>query len=300
MAEDPYETLGVSRTATQDEITRAFRKLAKKHHPDLNPGNREAEERFKTISAANEILSDPEKRARFDRGEIDASGQERPERGFYRGYAETGPGAKYHDAGEEADLGDLFGDLFGRGPGGPMRMRGRDRHYTLAIDFLGAVNGETRRLTLPDGGTLDVKVPPGVENGQVLRLRGKGGPGLNGGPNGDALIEVHVLSHPNFRRDGNDILLDLPVSLHEAVLGARVRVPTPGGAVMLSVPAGSDTGRVLRLRGRGVPAHGGHAAGDLLVRLQVVLGPGSKELAEFLAANAPPAFNPRAELEAAT
>jgi DnaJ-class molecular chaperone len=297
MAKDPYETLGVSRTATQAEITRAFRKLAKKHHPDLNPGNREAEELFKAASQANEILSDPEKRARFDRGEIDASGQERPERNFYRGYAESGAGAKYRTE-DTDDLGDLFGEFFGRTRGGSMRMRGQDRHYTLAIDFVGAVNGETRRLTLPDGGTLDVKVPSGVEDGQVLRLRGKGGPGLNGGPDGDALIELHVLSHPYFRREGNDILLDLPVSLHEAVLGARVRVPTPRGAVMLSIPAGSDTGRVLRLRGRGVPAHGGNPAGDLRVRLQVVLGPASKELADFLSSHPAPAFNPRAELEA--
>jgi DnaJ-class molecular chaperone len=298
---DLYETLGVSRTATPQEITRAFRKLAKAHHPDLNPGNKAAEERFKAVSAANEILSDPEKRARYDRGEIDETGQERPPRQSYRHYAEAPGGAKYGPEDME-DLSDLFGDLFGRGAGGgagTMRMRGPDRHYTLALDFLGAVRGETRRLTLPEGGTLDVKVPPGAETGQVLRLRGKGGPGLNGGPAGDALIELHVLPHRFFRREGADIHLDLPVSLHEAVLGGRVRVPTPAGAVMLSIPPESDSGRQLRLRGRGVPAHGRHPAGDLLVHLVVTLGKPDPALVEFLKAHPPAGADPRAALEEA-
>jgi DnaJ-class molecular chaperone len=298
-ADDPYATLGVPRTATQADVSKAFRKLAKTYHPDLNPGDKDAEARFKAISAANEILSDPDKRARYDRGEIDASGQERPERGFYRSYAESGGAGGKYNAEDMQDLGDLFGELFGRGRpgGGTLRMRGADRHYTLAIDFLGAVTGETQRINLPDGGTLDVKVPPGVESGQVLRLRGKGEPGLNGGPDGDALIELHVLNHPHFRREGRDIHLDLPVSLREATLGARVRVRTPVGAVMMSVPARSDTGRQLRLRGRGVAAHGHDPAGDLLLTLSIVIGPPDPGLEDYLKSNQGPSFDPRAELE---
>lgn len=294
MANDPYQILGVARDVSQDDLRRAYRKLAKENHPDLNPGNKAAEERFKTLSAAYELLSDPEKRGRFDRGEIDASGQERPEPRRYRAHAEGEQGAKY----SPEDLGDIFADMFG-GRAEGVRMRGRDEAYALEVAFLDAVQGTTRRLTLPDGRTLDVRVPPGLEDGQVLRLRGQGGPGWNGGPPGDALIEVHVAPHRFFRREGNDIVLDLPVTLAEAVLGGRVAVPTPGGAVNMTIPKGSDSGTRLRLRGRGVPAHDRRPAGDLFVTLRVVIGPQDAALEAFLRDWAPKHdFNPRRDMEA--
>ena len=281
---DPYETLGVSKTATADDIRKAYRKLAKKYHPDLNPGNKAAEASFKDIGAANDLLSDPDKRARFDRGEIDAAGDPRQERPTYRSYADAGAGggARYSGGGE-APFGDIFADLFAQSHARSTRpMRGRDASYSLAVDFVDAITGAQQRLTLPDGRTLDVRVPPGMEDGQTLRLRGQGGEGANGGPAGDALITVQVFPHPVFRRDGDTIHVELPVTLKEAVLGGRVTVPTVTGSVTMSVPPRSDTGAVLRLRGRGVPARGGQAAGDQLVTLKVVLTDADDALAEFL------------------
>ncbi len=240
--EDPYVALGVRRDASQDDIRAAYRKLAKLHHPDLNPGNAEAEEKFKTVSAANELLSDPDKRARFDRGEIDAAGQER-QRAGYRDQAESAAGHRYSRAGPQdeawdgADFNDLFGSMFNqsrRASGGP--RRGEDRHYTLTAAFLDAVNGATRRLTLPDGRALDVKIPPGTSQGQVLRLRGQGGGGIAGGADGDALIEIDIDPHPFFERRGNDIRLVLPVTVAEAALGGSIKVPTPAGPVMMRIP----------------------------------------------------------------
>jgi DnaJ-class molecular chaperone len=305
MAEDPYDTLGVKRDATPEQIRAAYRKLAKKHHPDLNPGDKKAEARFKDISAANELLSDAEKRARFDRGEIDAAGQERPERNFYRNYAEGEAGRRYtgQPGGfEEAELGDILSELFGQrmrggGSGAGVRMRGQDIRYSLDVAFLDTVTGATRRLALPDGKDLDVRIPPGVTDGQVLRLRGQGGAGLSGGEAGDALIEIHILPHRHFRRDGRDLLLDLPVTLHEAVLGGRIEVPTPAGAVAMTVPAGSDTGSKLRLRGRGIAASGGQTAGDLIVTLRVVLGTADPALESFLRDHPAPAdADPRRQI----
>jgi DnaJ-class molecular chaperone len=280
MAQDPYETLGVSKTASQDEIRAAFRKIAKKNHPDLNPGDKAAEERFKAANQANEIISDPERRAKFDRGEIDASGQERPERAFYRDYAQTDAGGRYYTSGssiDPEDLGDIFGDFFNARAGAGPR-KGADRRYRLEVPFLSAVNGATERLTLPTGETVDVRIPPGIEDGQSLRLRGKGDPGRNGGPDGDALIEVLVAPHPFYRRLGADLELDLPVTVAEAVLGAKVPVPTPRGEVTLTIPPQSDTGNRLRLRGRGVAEHGGKPAGDLYVTLRLVAGPADPAL----------------------
>ncbi len=294
-ARDPYEVLGLKPGASDKDIRAAYRKLAKKHHPDLNPGNKPAEERFKEISAANELLSDADKRARYDRGEIDASGQERPERHSYRHHAEGEQGARYRpDAGfgagfDEADMGDIIAEMFRRSGGsagnraGPnMRMRGRDETYTLAVEFLDAVTGATRRLALPDGKHLDVRVPAGIEDGQVLRLKGQGQPGLNGGPAGDALIEIRIIPHPVFRRDGSDIRLEVPVTVAEAVLGGKITVPTPTGNVSVTVPPHSDTGAQLRLRGKGVPAHAGKPAGDEYVTLKVVIGEVDPELERFL------------------
>ena len=277
MAADPYEALGVKRDASQDEIRAAYRKLAKKLHPDLNPGDRRAEEKFKTVSAAYALLSDPEKRARFDRGEIDASGEEKPRERFYREYQGTGREHAYEStAGFEdfVDTDDILADLFrGRaGRRGQFRMRGQDVQYRLPVEFLEAVNGATKRINLPDGSTLDVTIPQGTRDGQVLRLRGKGGPGIGGAPAGDALIEVEVVPHPFFRRSGDDIEIELPITLREAVLGAELDVPTPAGAVRMKVPKGANTGTRLRLKGKGI-AHSQGRRGDEYVTLKVVLPP---------------------------
>ena len=268
---DPYQPLGAAKDASPDDIRRAYRSLAKKHHPDLNPGSKTAEARFKDISGANDLLSDPDKRARFDRGEIDAAGDPKPERPSYRRYADAGAGARY-GAAEAGGMGDIFADLFAQSnQRNTQPMRGRDAAYTLPVGFKDAITGVQRRITLPDGRSLEVRVPPGMEDGQTLRLRGQGGDGANGGPAGDALIEVRVASHPVFRREGDDVHLDLPVTVKEEVLGGRVTVPTVTGSVAMTVPRRSDTGTVLRLRGRGVPARGDQPAGDQLVTLKLVL-----------------------------
>lgn len=274
MNEDPYSVLGVKKDASQDDIQKAYRKLAKKLHPDLNPGNKQAEDRFKAVSAAYDLLSDSEKRARFDRGEIDASGQERPRQRFYRDFAGGAAGDHPYASSEGfsdfSDESDLFSSLFGRGGRMNLKMRGQDAHYRLPVEFLEAVNGAKRRITLSDGSTIDITVPPGARDGQLLRLAGKGGPGIGGGPSGDAFIEIVVTPHPLFTRKGDDIHLVLPVSLTEAVLGGKISVPTPTGAVTMNVPKGSNTGTVLRLRGKGVARADG-TRGDEYVKLKVVL-----------------------------
>jgi DnaJ-class molecular chaperone len=287
--ETPYAVLGVKKDASAEEIRKAYRRLAKEFHPDLNPGKREAEERFKAISAANDLLSDPEKRARYDRGEIDESGAERPQRTYYRPHAEGAAGWKYHPQGE-ADLGDLE-DLFAafgagmrgrrREAGAGFAARGIDRRFSLTVDFVEAATGAKQRIALAPGEWLDVTIPAGIDEGQVLRLKGKGGPGLGGGPPGDVLIEVHIAPHPLFRRSGSDIEVELPVSLAEAVLGARVTVPTVTGPVAMTIPKGADTGTRLRLRGKGIQRPG--TAGDAYVTLKVIIGESSDpELAKFL------------------
>lgn len=290
--QDPYEVLGVKREATDGQIRSAYRKLAKLHHPDLNPGKKGSEDRFKAISAAYSLLSDAEKRARFDRGEIDASGAEKaPERPFYHDFADQPGGGKYR-AGptfDPDDLSSIFGQAFGARSGRGFDARGPDAHYTLSVGFLEAANGAVRRLTLPDGRTLDVTIPAGLQSGQALRLSGKGMPGFGNGPPGDALIEVSVEPHPQFRRDGNDILLDLPVTLQEAVLGAKVEVPTIKGPVKLQIPPNSTGGAKLRLKGRGI------AGGNQYVELKIALPTeGEPELESFLKTWTPRhPFNPR-------
>ena len=271
---DPYAALGVSRTATADEIRRAYRKLAKELHPDVRPGDKQAEERFKRATAAFNLLSEPTTKGRFDRGEIDADGNERMAfnsrpRHSSRQHAGAGAGPGGAYSGDAFDLGDIFSDLFGSGVGGGRgysRMRGRDIRFTLDIDFLDAVNGAKRRISLAEGRTLDVAIPAGVESGQVLRLKNQGGPGVQGGPAGDALVELNVRPHAFFRRDGQDVHMDLNISLPEAVEGARIQVPTPSGPVALTIPAGANTGKTLRLKGKGVASQG-----DQLVHLRVVL-----------------------------
>jgi len=308
----PHEVLGVKRDASADEIRKAYRKLAKEFHPDLNPGKPAAEARFKAVTAAYDILSDPEKRGRYDRGEIDESGAERP-RYSYRPHAEGAQGWKYQPHGEMdlGDLDDLFA-MFGRGrgarPGGHggragegFAMPGPDRRFALTIDFVEAAAGARKRLALSPDEWLDVTIPPGIEQDQVLRLKGKGAAGLGGGPPGDALIEVHVATHPFFRREGDDIHLELPVSLAEAVLGARVPVPTVTGPVTMTIPKGSDTGTRLRLRGKGIHRRG-HRAGDQYVTLKIVIGAShDPELAQFLESWAEThPTNPRRDLDAGT
>src|SRR3954463_8428635 len=303
----PYEVLGVKRDASAAEIRKAYRKLAKELHPDLNPGKPEAEARFKTVTAAYDILSDTEKRGRYDRGEIDETGAERP-RYSYRPHAEGAQGWKYQPQGEidPEDLEDLFA-MFGRGrgtrgatgAGGGFAMPGPDRQFALTIDFVEAATGSRRRIALSPEEWLDVTIPPGIEQDQVLRLKGKGAPGFGGGPPGDALIEVHVAPHPFFRREGDDIHVELPVSLAEAVLGARIPVPTVTGPVTMTIPRGSDAGTRLRLRGKGIHRRG-HAAGDQYVTLKIVIGASDDpELAQFLEnwAKQHP-VNPRLDMEA--
>ncbi|MDE2165363.1 MAG: J domain-containing protein [Alphaproteobacteria bacterium] len=315
MARNPYEVLGVARDAGEDDIRRAYRRLAKQYHPDLNPGNKEAEARFKEISAANDLLSDAAKRARYDRGEIDESGAEKPQyHANYRGFAEGPDGAKYYTTEGMApeDLEELFA-IFGRGAaggaagsGGPftrrthVRMRGADQHYMLTIDFLEAINGAKKRLQLAPDKSLDVTIPPGLHDGQILRLKEQGGEGIGGGARGDALIEVHVTPHPLFRREGDDIHVELPVTIAEATLGGRIAVPTPSGTVTMTVPAGSNTGTRLRLRGKGAPTAGG-AHGDEYVTLKVVLPEGGDQaLADFLRDWAPKhPYDPRRGMEPA-
>jgi DnaJ-class molecular chaperone len=269
-------------------VRKAYRTLAKELHPDVRPGDRAAEERFKRATAAFNLLSDPVLRGRFDRGEIDADGNERMGFGGPRSHARSGAraGAGPGPGPQDFDLGDIFSDLFGAGGGmggraggGFARMRGRDIRFTLEIDFLDSINGGRRRVSLAEGRTLDVNIPPGVESGQVLRLKAQGGAGVQGGPAGDALVELKVRPHAAFRRDGQDVHLTLPISLTEAVEGARVQVPTPTGPVALTVPAGSNTGAVLRLKGKGVAG-----AGDQMVHLEVHLPDGAPddELKKFL------------------
>jgi DnaJ-class molecular chaperone len=271
MAADPYTTLGVKKDASPDNIQKAYRKLAKKLHPDLNPGNKQAEEQFKDVSAAYELLGDADKRARFDRGEIDASGQERPRQRYYRDFAD-GDSQYSSDAGfADFSSEDILSEIFGRqGRGGTFRMRGPDAHYRLELEFLEAINGGKKQITLPDGSALDVTIPPGTRDGTVLRLRGKGRPGIGGGPPGDALIEIEVRPDPLFRREGDNIHVELPIPLRDAVLGGKVAVPTPTGTVTMTVPKWSNTGTVLRLKGRGVPRANG-AAGDEYVTLKIML-----------------------------
>jgi DnaJ-class molecular chaperone len=278
---NPYDVLGVQKSASDEEIRSAYRKLAKANHPDLNPGNKDAEHRFKDIAAANAIIGDAEKRKRFDAGEIDETGAEMPERKYYRDYAENEPGHGYEWSsgnGSFDDLGGIFSDVFGRagrgegqGRTGAFRARGADVRYKLAIDFLEAVNGTRKRVDLPDGRTIDVSVPPGVDDGQLLRLSGMGGAGIGGGPAGNAIVEIEIKPHPVFRRDGETIRSVLPITIGEAIAGASVRAETISGPVDLKVPKGANSGTTLRLKGKGVPDGKTGQHGDHLIELRIML-----------------------------
>jgi DnaJ-class molecular chaperone len=304
---DPYSVLGVPRTASEDDIRQAFRKLAKKHHPDLNPGDKSAEAKFKEISQANDLLSDPDKRRRFDAGEIDATGQEMPPRGFYRDQAGAAGAGKYQHAGAHesfVDMGGIFSEMFGdrRGSGrggGGFDMSGMPLTYTLRVPFLVAARGGKQRVGLPDGRMLDIDVPEGAADGQTLRLKGQGMPGANGAPAGDAYVEIRVEPHAFFEARDNDIHVELPVTITEAALGGKVRVPTVGGPVMLNVPAGSNTGTSLRLRGRGLLDRKSGQRGDQYVTLKVTLPEQPDDrLKEFLEKwEAGRAYDPRKSME---
>lgn len=279
MADDPYATLGVPRTATEDDVRKAFHKLAKQLHPDLHPGDKAAAERFKRVSAAYDILGDAEKRRRYDRGEIDASGEPRRAYQTHGGYGgpfqgrgqRPGPGSGPDDLGFSDIFADIFGGTRGARAGRSFGIRGQDVRYTLEIDFIEAINGAKKRVTMPQGGLLDLVVPEGVADGQVLRLKGKGGPGLRGGEPGDALVEIKVRPHREFKRIGDDILLEVPIGVDEAVLGARIEVPTVSGRVQLTIPKGTSTGRVFRLRGKGVRNMTTGTTGDQLVTVLIEL-----------------------------
>jgi len=296
---NPYEVLGVAPAASADEIQSAYRKLAKKLHPDLNPGDAGAEDRFKEVAGAYDLLSDAAKRKRFDAGEIDASGAERQHQHFYRDYAARNHENPYTSRSGFSDFmdgDDAFAELFRRSQRSRASRPGADRHFRLPISFADSIAGASTRLTLPEGGQLDVKIPPGLTDGQTIRLKGKGEPGTGTGGPGDALIEIEVMPDPRFTREGDDILIDLPVSLGDAVLGGKIRVPTATGAVTMSVPKGSNSGTMLRLKGKGAPKRGG-GSGDQLVKLVVVLPrTPDPELEAFVAGWAPAhSYVPREE-----
>lgn len=273
---DPYETLGINRSATDKEIKDAFKKLARKFHPDLHPGDKEAEGKFKDISAAKDFLDDKEKRRRFDAGEIDASGAERPQERFYRDFAD-GPAYASHATQDgfanNEELQEFLARAFagrGRQSQGTFRARGQDVSYVLPVGFLDVANGAVRTITLPEGKTLQVTIPEGAEDRQTLRLKGQGMPGFGGGPAGDAYVELHVEPHRFFNRKDDNIYVEVPVTLKEAVLGAQLEVPTIGGPVAVTVPKGSNTG-TLRLRDRGIRNRKSGQRGHQMIDLKVVL-----------------------------
>jgi DnaJ-class molecular chaperone len=300
---DPYQILGVTRAASAADIKSAYRKLAKKLHPDVNPGRKDIEQKFKEVTSAYDLLSDAEKRARFDRGEIDAQGQER---GFGGGGAgnyggawrnagasgRASPGSGGEDPYGTFGMDDIFaefmGGMRGRQRGGrssgtqPPGMRGSDVTYAIAVTFAEAALGGKKRVTLTNDKTVDVTIPAGVEDGHKLRLKGQGLAG-GGGSLGDAIIEIHIEPHSFFTRKDRDIYADLPISLPEAVLGASVTVPTLDGQVTVKVPKGANGGTTLRLKGKGVAPAGNGSAGDMFVKLRIALPePVPSDLTDFI------------------
>ena len=309
---DLYQRLGVQRGASEAEIKKAYRSLAKQLHPDRNKDNPNAAKRFGEVTAAYDLLSDKDKRARYDRGEIDEDGNPKMPfgSGGFGGGGYGGPrpgqgGGFEGFSGDTADLSDLFEGLFGGATGGKrggggfggFRQRrapqkGADIAYRLTVPFVDAATLAPQRITLADGKTIDLKLPNGVEEGTRIRLAGKGEQGPDGA--GDGLVTISIQAHPFYRRDGNDIRLDLPVTLKEAVLGGKVKVPTPEGPVMLTIPKGSSSGKVLRLKGRGFTDKSGKR-GDQLVSLEIDLPADDAELRTF-AESWSGGGNPRANL----
>jgi DnaJ-class molecular chaperone len=306
MAADPYTLLGVSRTATEADIKKAYRKLAKELHPDRNTDNPKAAEKFSQVTSAYDLLSDKDKRARFDRGEIDGDGNPAAPFGFGGGGGGPQGGFRADFGGEQAgDFSDLFEGLFGSrgrsGAGGGFaggfgrrpQPKGANVAYRLTVPLTDAATLAPQRITLADGKTIDLKLPAGVESGTQMRLSGKGQPGPGG--NGDAIVTIEIQPHRFFTRDGDDIRIDLPISLSEAVLGATVRVPTADGAVMLTVPKGSSSGKTLRLKGKGFHKKSG-GRGDQLVTLMVDLPVDDDALVEFVQGWKDNDRNPRGNL----
>jgi DnaJ-class molecular chaperone len=318
---DPYDVLGVSRKATEAEIKKAFRALAKKHHPDKHANDPKAVKKFQEISGAYELLGDKEKRAQYDRGEIDEAGQPK---GFNQGFQPGGAGFEHGFEGFRARSGgragpqdfefqwggdgnegvkaeDIFSEFFGGiGGGGKRRQqprKGVDVQLQTTVSLQEAAAGGTRRVVLADGRQLEVRIPPGVKDGQQIRLRGQGAPGERGGPPGDALITVTIAPHPYLERDGRDLRMDLPVTLKEALTGAKVPVPTLSGPVTLTVPPHSNSGRVLRLKAKGLPGTGGESPGDLYVRLVVTLPDTSDPKLDAFVQSWDNSYDPRAKLK---
>lgn len=289
---DPYQALGVAKGASEKEIKSAYRTLAKELHPDRNKDNPKATERFSDVTKAYDLLLDKDKRAQFDRGEIDAEGNPA---GFGYGGGQgngypRGAGGQQFDFGNSgSDFGDIFDGLFGGGgrssgqPGSRQRSapppKGANVSYRLKVEFIAAATLEKQRITMEDGKTIDLSLPKGVEEGTQMRLGGKGRQGPGG--NGDAIVTIHINSHPFYERDGDNVKLELPISLKEAVEGAKIKVPTVDGPVMLSIPAGSDSGNTLRLKKRGFQKKSG-GRGDHLVTLMITLPKDDEKLREFV------------------
>jgi DnaJ-class molecular chaperone len=312
---DPYDVLGVPKKASEAEIKKAFRTLAKKHHPDTHANDPKAVKRFQEINSAYEILGDKEKRAQFDRGEIDAAGQPKgfdPRAGFggFRGRPPGGPGKgpagfDFQWSGGNAGSGgfsaeDIFADILG-GLGSNKRRnqskKGPDIQLATTVSLQEAAQGGVRRVVLGDGRQLEVRIPSGVKDGQQIRLRGQGAPGDRGGPPGDALIAIEIAPHPYLEREGRDLKMDLPITLKEATLGAKVPVPTLTGEVSLSVPPHSNSAQVLRLKGKGLPSGSTEPAGDLYVRLVVTLPESADPKLDAFIKGWEANYNPRAKLK---
>ncbi len=286
---DPYTVLGVNKNASDSEVKKAYRKLAKELHPDLHPGDAKVEARFKDVTAAYKIVGDKSSRGRYDRGEIGPDGAERAP--FYSHAGQPrGGGFGQHSGGINPE--DIFGDFSeffdnlrggGRRRQRSMKRKGADKAYKITVDFLDAAKGAKRRINLPNGKVLDVTIPASIEDGQQIRLRGQGEPGIGGGDTGDALIEVTVSPHPQFSRDGLDIKLELPISLPEAVLGGKVKVPTISGSVTMTIPKNTSSGRIMRLKKKGIKKAGKN--GDQLVTLKLVMpDQADAELSELIEA----------------
>ncbi len=294
---DPYATLGVARGASEAEIKKAYRKLAKELHPDKNKDNPKATERFSAVTSAYDLLTDKDKRAAFDRGDIDGDGNAKSPfgaggfgggnpfggAGGFRAQAGPGGGQHFEFGGEGVDLNDLLGGMFGGGGvrggfGRQAQPKGANINYRLSVPFEDAARLKPQRITLADGATIDLKLPNGVESGTQMRLAGKGRPGPGG--NGDSVVTIEITPHAFYAREGDNVRLDVPVALHEAVQGGPIRVPTVEGPVMLNIPRGATSGKVLRLKARGFTAKDG-VRGDQLVRILIDLPPDDVELAKF-------------------